>query len=608
MHIARLRISGFRGVQEADIRLAAQSVLVGPNGCGKSTLIDAISLTLGRTRMVRPLTEHDFTGSDPKAAARIKIIVTVAGFASDDSEEHDTWFRAGDRAVPKWLGKDEREYAEQGTDRKLCANVGFCARFDRDELEVISVRYFHDDDDVTDPFNDESGIVQVPPRLLNDLGFFVLPARRDWDAVASFNSDLFRRTVSNLAGIPADEILLQRDALRNPAVKIEASDKLAGLVAGLNERLARLAPNAPKFQLRVTAGDSEAVLQSLLPHYAGHEGPSLPAARHGSGLVALQSLLLLLEAGRVRMAKGLPFILALEEPELHLSPGIHGRLVAEAVATASQVICTTHSPDVARVFPATSALIVTNEAGRLAARPFLAQPLTPVASNNERKLFLQNRARVVSALMHSFVLIPEGRFDTEWLTRLSDVADPYTTHTSPFSAVFGVVPTENAAVAFTTERLTPLRSRIVAMVDGDEAGDNYVTELKAKMPPPSLIIQLPTGWTIENVVRWMLDPGGAAALTTLSAALPGFTFASLDALRDLLKTSNNKGTNTVGLKEDVLAHDAIVGVLDATPECRARVVTFCEALVSAAIGADHAQIVPDAARSTVAARVVRFTP
>ncbi|MGA3143465.1 MAG: AAA family ATPase [Verrucomicrobiota bacterium] len=607
MHITRLRISGFRGIQEADIRLAEQSVLVGPNGCGKSTLIDAISLALGRMKMVRSLTEHDFTGSDPAAAARIKIIVTIAGFASDDPDQHDTWFRA-ERAVPKWLGKDGKEYAEAGADRKLCANVGFCARFDRDELEVVSVRYFHDDDDAIDPFNDDGGLVQVPPRLLNDLGFFVLPARRDWDAVASFNSDLFRRTVSNLAGIPADEILIQRDALRNPEVKIEASEKLAVLVTGLNERLARLAPNAPKFQLRVTAGDSEAVLQSLLPHYAGHGGPSLPAARHGAGLVSLQSLLLLLEVGRVRLAKGLPFILALEEPELHLSPGIHGRLVAEALATADQVICTTHSPDVARVFPATSALIVTNEVGHLAARPFLAQPLTNAASNNERKLYLQNRARVVSALMHSFVLIPEGRFDTEWLARFADVADPHTTHTSPFSAVFGVVPTENAAVAFTTERLTPLRSRIVAMVDGDAPGDGYVTTLKALTPPPSLVIQLPAGWTIEDVVRWMLDPGGAAALATLSAALPGFALASLDALRDLLKTSNNRGTNTVGLKEDVLAHDAIAGVLDGIPDCRARVVAFCEAFVSAAIGANNAQIIQDAARSTAAVKVVRFTP
>lgn len=607
MRIARLRISGFRGVREADIRLTEQSVLVGPNGCGKSTLIDAISLALGRTRMVRSLTEHDFTGSNPTADARIKIIVTLAGFSSDDPGEHDTWFRA-DRGVPKWLGRDGREYTEAGTERTLCANIGFCARFDHDELEVVSVRYFHDDDDATDPFNDENGIIQVWPRLLNDLGYYVLPARREWDAVASFNSDLFRRTVSNLAGIPADEILVQRDALRDPAVKIEASDKLSALVNGLNERLARLAPNAPKFQLRVTAGDSEAVLQSLLPHYAGQNGPSLPAARQGSGLVALQSLLLLLEMGNVRLTRGHPFILAIEEPELHLTPGVHARLVTEACATANQVICTTHSPDVARVFSPTSVLIVTNEAGHLAARPFLAQPLTPSASSNERKLYIQNRTRVVSALMHSFVLIPEGRFDTEWLARFADIADPYITHTSPFSAVFGVVPTENAAVAFTTEKLVSLRSRIVVMVDGDAAGDTYIAELKAKVPPPSVIIQLPEAWTIEDVVCWMLNPDGLAVLRMLSTELPGFIFESLDTLRDLLKTSNNRRTNTVGLKEDVLAHDAIAGILDQCPTCRERVVIFCEALVSAATGANHSQIVLDGSRSTATTRVVKFKP
>jgi len=582
-------------------------VLVGPNGCGKSTLIDALSLALGRTKMVRLLTEHDFTGSNPTAAARIKIVVTVTGFESDDPDDSDEWFRAG-RAVPKWLDADGQEHAAHAAGRKLCANVGYCARFDRDELEVVSVRYFHDDDDAHDPFVDEAGIVAVPPRLLSELGFFVLPARRDWDAVASFNSELFRRTVSNLAGIPADAILGQRDALRNPAVKIEESPQLAALVTGLNERLSRLAPNAPQFQLRVTAGDSEAVLQALLPHYAGNGSPSLPAARHGAGLVSLQSLLLLLEVGRARRANQLPFILALEEPELHLSPGIHGRLVSEAIATASQVICTTHSPEVARVFPATSALIVTNEAGALAARPFLARALTAAATNRERKLYLQNRARVVSALMHPYVLVPEGRFDTEWLTRLADVADPHTTLTTPFSAMFGIVPTEEAAVAFTVEKLTPLRSRIVALVDGDGPGDTYVTELKAKNPPPATIIQLPAGWTIEDVVRWMLEPGGAVALAALSAALPSFAFASLDAFRDLLKTPNNRNTNTVGLKEDVLAHESVAAVLEATVGCRMRVVAFCEALVSAATGANHANIGPDAARSTAAVRVLRFVP
>jgi putative ATP-dependent endonuclease of the OLD family len=606
MMLLRLRVHGFRGIEKADIKFSGHTVLIGPNGCGKSSIVDALSLVLGRTRMVRPLTEHDFTASDPGPASRIRIVATVAGFSSDDPGDHEDWFQSG-RAVPKWFDEHGQEHTEPGPNRKLCANLGFCSRFDRDELEIISVRYFHDDDDTTDPFDDDGGVAQIPARFTTEIGLFVLPAKRDWDAVASFNSDLFRRTVSNAAGIPADEVILQRDALRNPSTKIENATKLSALVDGLNARLERLAPDAPKFQLRVTEGDCESVLKALLPHYSTSTGTSLPAARHGSGLVSLQSLLLLLEVGRVRLEKGLPFMLALEEPELHLAPGLQGRLVAEALKTADQVICTTHSSEIAKVFNSTNVLIVTNHNRQLSANPFLARALNTSATNNERKLFIQNRGRVVSALMLPFVLVPEGRFDAEWLSRFAEIADCRMTRTTPFSAVFGVVPTENASVVFTASKLAPLRSRLVALVDGDSAGDEYLAGLLGNSPPPHAIFQLPPGWTIEDVVRWILEPGGAVVLAAVQRDLPAFPFSTLDELGTLLKTVNNQKSKTVGLKEDVLAHEAIVSVVESNPSCLTRVVEFCEALVSTATRASHARVVKQTS-STANTSVCRFQP
>jgi Fe-S cluster assembly iron-binding protein IscA len=44
----------------------------------------------------------------------------------------------------------------------------------------------------------------------------MLPARRGWEGAVSFASDLFRKTVSNVAGVPAKEILAQRDLVRDP--------------------------------------------------------------------------------------------------------------------------------------------------------------------------------------------------------------------------------------------------------------------------------------------------------------------------------------------------------------------------------------------------------
>jgi putative ATP-dependent endonuclease of the OLD family len=77
MHIARIKISGFRGVRSADITLGRHAVLVGPNNSGKTTIIEALALLFGRDRLVRRLTEHDFHGSAPDEAARILCIATV---------------------------------------------------------------------------------------------------------------------------------------------------------------------------------------------------------------------------------------------------------------------------------------------------------------------------------------------------------------------------------------------------------------------------------------------------------------------------------------------------------------------------------------------------
>jgi predicted ATP-dependent endonuclease of OLD family len=58
MRIAELRIVNFRGVREGTIRFKKHPILVGPNNCGKTTVVEALALLLGRDRLVRELTEH----------------------------------------------------------------------------------------------------------------------------------------------------------------------------------------------------------------------------------------------------------------------------------------------------------------------------------------------------------------------------------------------------------------------------------------------------------------------------------------------------------------------------------------------------------------------
>ena len=121
--------------------------------------------------------------------------------------------------------------------------IGFSARFDHDELTVEQVRYFHDDDTVADPFDD--GVAVFPNVLLNEVGFYVLPARRTWELTLSFASDLFRKAVTTVGGVPSSAVLAIRDQVRTPANPIERDAAIAPLVTAVNQRLARLMPGHP---------------------------------------------------------------------------------------------------------------------------------------------------------------------------------------------------------------------------------------------------------------------------------------------------------------------------------------------------------------------------
>ena len=612
MRLLALSVRGFRGVEEAEFRFGQHDVLVGPNGVGKSTIIDALSLVFGRTRLVRDLTEHDFYGSRPEATSRIRIVATLTGFDHDDPESHDTWFREG-RAVPKWwnssTGQIEPELGDNAD--SLCAQVAFAARFDLEELVVESIRYFHDDDDVEDPFLDDA-VQSIPIRLFDDIGYYVLPARRTWEAAASFASELFRKAVAAVGGIPGETILQERDRLRAPDAPLEETPGLSPLVDGINRQLAELLPAAPGFQLRLTGTDSDSLLRALVPHYAGSEGVPLPVGRHGMGLLSLQTFILLLELGRERVRVGKPFLFAMEEPELHIPPGMQRRLIAQAVSIAEQTICTTHSPRAAAYYPATSVQLLDRNRGGLAATPMLQSPLDGRAANARRKLFLDDRARLVEALMHHSVLIPEGRSEYEWFRLLSDVLetgenalDAEDADRPTFGTVIGVVPTHDGAVAEVYDALRTLRRGLVPLVDGDDAGAKKIGQVRGSEPVPEVILRWRDGWTMEDAIGWILKGDEVVALAELQGRVDR-EFESINDLVDLFRVKTGPGR----LKTDYLAYEEVASVIGSLPGCRTRATTLLGAVTLATLGRAEGcdSIRRDEDYSTVESAVFRLEP
>jgi putative ATP-dependent endonuclease of OLD family len=612
MRIVRLRIYGFRGVVAADIHLPAHAVLVGPTSVGKSTVIDALSLVCGRDQMVRDLTEHDFHGSSPTETSRIRIVATISEFKSNDPDEHDDWFRVH-RGISKWWSHPRGTAAAQRSTEftNLAVEIAFAARFDHATLEVERMRYFHDDDDMIDPFSDE-GVNLVPGRLTATLGYFVVPASRNWDRLLSFSSEIFRKLVVTQGAMPAEEILRERDRLRSPTPRIEDTEPLKAVTSRINEEFGKLLPDQTRFELRITATDSQSVMTSLYPHFRYGSEVSLPSHRHGSGLLSLQTLIVLLEFGRARSEGGENFILAVEEPELHLAPGLQRRVVHRARTSALQTICTTHAPRVASFFDPTEILVLENERGNMRASPILKEKVNHTTSNAIRKL-IDGRAQLIEALLHEFVIVPEGRSEFELFRLLVDSVELSAGPGSrdfalQFSATVGVAPTPDGHVATTFEMLTPLRrARVFPIVDGDDAGDGYIQELLDLDEPPTVILQWRPSESIEDVVGWIVAGLPNAKFLKLVAALPDeVTSDSVPSVVELIVLMKRKRTEGSGLKMDLVAYETICQFIADEASCIDRADTLLRGVLLAIKGDTSSGFRPDP-RSTESTRVLRWS-
>ncbi len=579
MRVSSIQIKNFRGVRSGFIKLGKHPVFIGDNNTGKTTLIEALALLLGRDRLVRELTEHDFYGSRPAPVDRIKLVATLTDFPNDDPEHSSHWFRDG-RAVVKWVDEATGDIHPQRANAawKLCCQIAVQARFDEESLAVELVRYFQDTDDPIDPFTEDSPPI-VPGKLIQEVGFYLVRASRTWDRVFSWGNELFKRTVQAAAAQPAAALLAERDRLRAPEQAIDADPGIEPLIANLNRELGLSFPDAPKVQLRLTATDSRAVMEAVSAHFATNDGFSVPAARQGSGLVSMQGLLLLLELGRARARAGGEFVMAVEEPEIHLPPSAQQRLVQRVQALSTQTFITTHSPLVASMADPTSVLVLKRHAGELVAEPFLETPLPPTAPNWQRKFFQHSRVDVLSALMQPSLLIPEGRADFQLLRCLLKPLMATTgwvdTMTRPFGIEVGVVPTEDAAVLETLLRLSRLHRRVSCLVDGDNQGLIYVGQLRGAATLPSSIIRWNDGAVIEDAVGWILRADEIAAVGKLTELPLGSPATAADVVASLKSK-----------KMDVIAYEQVAEAIAATPACRLRAADLLSGLACACAGSN----------------------
>ena len=490
--------------------------------------------------MYQPISDWDFYGGDPKPESRFTITATLSDFgdpADDEPNSYPAWF-AGNGATPVWWS-DVTDSVVLTTDRpdstRLAAQISLTGRYDDEACEFEIKRYFHDGP--CDPFDDDCRV--VPNELLREVGVFLLPSAREWDKLLSFGSSTFIKVLKEYEAVPGQSVDQLKHDLRSEVTKVEEAEPFATILKDAENELQTFFLQENPFRLvyRPTGLDATSVMRSLvafLRQATQAEDILLPVARQGSGVISLQTLLLLLAFGRKRLEKNKNFVLIAEEPELHLHPALHRKLANRIRAAAMQSIVTTHSPNIASGYRPSEVLFLRNQVGQVFSRRVRNEAISNIRMDRIENLYLRFRPELYEALMGPRILIPEGIYDYYWLRLWQRVVESSDTAIEQFRLTpLCFIPTVDAAVAETYLELAQFRPDAVPFVDGDSSGKTKVQRLLSEPPPPR-IIQLGEDAGVEYLSAWILEPALETPGSELASLLPEPGERTLKSLQRVL--------------------------------------------------------------------------
>jgi putative ATP-dependent endonuclease of OLD family len=595
MRIAQVIIDDFRGIKKASVYIPQNCVILGANNSGKSTLTEALILLLGRDRWSQRISEYDFFGGDPTSSSRFNIVATITGFESSDPSVFPDWFNLERGGRPTWWLEASQQLSYElnpPPGGELAVQIGLSGRYEEDTCEFELRRYFFDG--ITDPFVIDPWI-PFPRKLLDKLGVFFLPSSRYWERGLSFGSSQFIKLLRENEALPLSLLTAYKDELKNPNTKVEEKGEFKNILGNVENELQNflLLSQTSNIVYRSTALTTDSILKSLSPHVKGEDASIIPFTNQGSGFISLQTFLILLEFIKQRKNSKSNTIFVAEEPELHLHPSLQSRLIQKMRAYSDQLIVTTHSPQIAAIFRPSEVMHIRNKSGNIDAQIIYTGDIrSSNLPNQVRQLYLREKSYFYEAILGQIVIVPEGKWDWQWIKLWTRVAETYINENdvpmegnqliSP--SALEVIHTNDSNVVGFLKEIKRFRDNTAVLLDGDSGGEAKKNELDelTDESKPRVVIQFGKDKEIEDLSAWILEPALKNPGQRLKALISNFEGAiNYCGLGDLLKKCEKNGDRH---KEDWQLHEDLAWEAAENSECCERAFKFMADITSICSG------------------------
>lgn len=431
MKIQSLRIENFRSIKSGEVSFSSQTVLVGGNSVGKSTVCEALDLLLGPDRINRssPIDENDFFERQYRDEEGNPITIEIEGILTNLTPDLERQYRNN---LEFWNTETNSLLTEEATPEQLeegtvirALRVVFHGAYDIEEDEFSASTFF------ANPVAEEA---DKQPRVTRSdkrrFGFIYLRALRTGSRALSLERGSLLDIVLRLKEEDRSEMWEQTlEALEELDPPIHDIPQLKGILDEIDNRVRQfvsLSQNQPSLGLFPTALTRESLRKSITLFGASERSDTLiPYWRMGSGVVSSMVFSLLTFIADIKENN---VIFAMEEPEIAIPPHTQRRIVQFLQKSMDQVLLTTHSPFVLEQFSPESVVLLSRGGDGDLSGTQLA--LTGIKAKTYRGSL---RKHFAEALLGRGVICVEGVSDEEILIAASGVIDECSHEDEPYT-------------------------------------------------------------------------------------------------------------------------------------------------------------------------------